>query len=511
MATTVARLEALLTADTKGFDRAMSASESRMKKVGAAAKIGLAVGVGAGIAVLKSSIGAAMDAEKAEMRLGQAFDSVKASADQRKAAQEAVNRVSKEAALDDEALSDVLANLTRSTGSVEKATEGMALAADIARGRNVSLEMSAKGVERVMLGQEGGLSRLGVRLGKNADATDVLRAAGEKYAGASERHGKTAAGAQDRVRVAVENLQEAIGQKLLPQLTPMINRFATGVEKTAAWVEGLQRLDASMERFGGLTGPNLIELLQRLDNWMGKLHLSNEDVIGDFVRLYNWGRKFVDVLKDMESWLDKLSGTDVLKIIPGVPQSGDPNDMIGQTQNTGGVVAGLWDEIALGRRMGLRLTSGRRPPRYPGDPSKHIVGKAIDMAGAPGNMARFALAADGRPGVEDVFYDPLGGRFRIGGHSDHVHVELFDQAGWKMLRKGWNMIGNFTGRPEPVFASGRRREAMGNTYIINLPNYVGSKSEFLSWLRNATRDWSRDNGKPIFFDPNSPYRLGLGH
>ena len=54
MATTVARLQAVLSADTRDFDRGMRQSESRMKKVGTAAKVGLAVGVGAAIVALKA-------------------------------------------------------------------------------------------------------------------------------------------------------------------------------------------------------------------------------------------------------------------------------------------------------------------------------------------------------------------------------------------------------------------------------------------------------------------------
>ena len=110
-----------------------------------------------------------MDAEKAEVRLNQAFDSTKASAKQRKEAQEAVNTVSRKAAIDDEALSDTLAKLTRSTGSVEKAQEGMALAAEISRGRNISLEAATRSVERAYLGQETALKRVGIVVPKTTE------------------------------------------------------------------------------------------------------------------------------------------------------------------------------------------------------------------------------------------------------------------------------------------------------------------------------------------------------
>jgi hypothetical protein len=244
---------------------------SSFKKWG---KLGAAGAAAGGAAILTKqlfdSVGAAKEAQKAELRLGQAFDSAKVKAKDRAKAQATVDKVSRRAALDDEDLSDVLAKLTRSTGSVQKGQKGMALAADIARGRNISLEAAAKAVEKAYLGQETGFKRIGVVVPKVTRSYDMLKTkvniltdryknakgalkdrlkaeidniksqyasakasdkaataqaaiakATKLYSGAAEKYGNSSVGAQEKLSVAFENLQERVGMKLLPILAKL--------------------------------------------------------------------------------------------------------------------------------------------------------------------------------------------------------------------------------------------------------------------------------------------------
>jgi hypothetical protein len=101
------------------------------------------------------------------------------------------------------------------------------------------------------------------------------------------------------------------------------------------------------------------------------------------------------------------------------------------------VTPALWDELQLARSLGLTFTSGYRSSSR----TKHGVypSKAIDVSNGYNTpqMRAFALAAMRRPGIDEVFYDPLGfsmdqGRivpFTIGGHTDHVHVGVFHKGG----------------------------------------------------------------------------------
>ena len=101
----------------------------------------------------------------------------------------------------------------------------------------------------------------------------------------------------------------------------------------------------------------------------------------------------------------------------------------------------LWAELALARRMGLRLVSAYRPgSRFPsGKRSDHgyYPSRAIDVAGSARSMRRYARAVAGMRGVDIVIHSPVGiwqagvGWFEIHSsttrreHYDHVHVDTF--------------------------------------------------------------------------------------
>lgn len=235
------RLEVEVVGNTRDFDQAMDRAGKKTSgfgsKLGSLAKGGAIGGAVAGIGLLavglKGSVEAALEAEKAEARFKDAMDKVGASAKQRAAAQEAVNKVSRQAALDDEDLSDVYSKLVRTTGDVEKAQKGMALSADIARARNISLEAASKLVEKAYLGNEQAFKKVGIQVEKGTTATEALEIAQKKFAGSAEAYGKTAAGAQDKLGVAFENLQEKVGQKLLPVLA----KLATKLTELITWAE----------------------------------------------------------------------------------------------------------------------------------------------------------------------------------------------------------------------------------------------------------------------------------
>lgn len=92
----------------------------------------------------------------------------------------------------------------------------------------------------------------------------------------------------------------------------------------------------------------------------------------------------------------------------------------------------------LARSMGLQITSSTRGPRYPGDTSLHISGRAIDFSndsvgkGTPEQLA-FANAMISRYGssLSELIYTPLGFSIKNGkkvspidpsNHYHHVHV-----------------------------------------------------------------------------------------
>jgi len=127
---------------------------------------------------------------------------------------------------DDEQLLATFSNLVRRTGDVNKALALNALAANVARGRNISLEQASGLVLKASIGNVGALRRLGISIGKHATALQALDLLQRKYAGSAAAYGKTAAGAQDRFRVALGNLQETVGAQLLPSISKYLNKGA---------------------------------------------------------------------------------------------------------------------------------------------------------------------------------------------------------------------------------------------------------------------------------------------
>src|SRR5262245_1257474 len=340
MATTVARLQAVLSANTRDFDQAMCKSESTMGKVGKVAGVA-GIAIASGIAIgLKKSVDAAKEAQKSDLRLNQAFKAVHASARARARAQEAVNKTSRTAALDDEDLQDVLGRIARSTGSVAKGTKAMALAADIARGRNVSLEQASKAVEKAYLGNDRALVRLGVsvpKMDKNlaalkareydlegqikkstgahqaalkaelertkkleqgaraadkaATANAALDKATKVYAGSAKAYGESAAGAQERFQVALENLEESIGKKLLPVLTKLFLALSRGIEWLEAnWPQiskvvnqGWQEIRPVLLAFADLT-VSIVQTIRRHWSTIGPIVMNVVRIIRDALR-----------------------------------------------------------------------------------------------------------------------------------------------------------------------------------------------------------------------------------
>lgn len=159
-----------------------------------------------------------------------AFRNAGATQKQYAEAQKQISRVSKQAALDDEELSDSLANLTRTTGSAQKGIKGVALAANIARARNISLAVATKIVEKAHVRQLRGLKGVGVQIDKNTSSQEALERAQRKFSGAGAQFGQTSAAAQERLNVAFENLQETVGAKLLPVLQRLAIRLTEIIE-----------------------------------------------------------------------------------------------------------------------------------------------------------------------------------------------------------------------------------------------------------------------------------------
>lgn len=297
----------MLEADSSRLRKGLDDAEGRLKRwspsVGSLAKaggLGIAAGVGLGVYALKKSIDAAIEAETVQKRtqaqlraLGIDYSKHAATIDK------VIAKQSRLAAVDDEELMTSFTGLVRVTGDVNKALELNGLAADIARAKGIELSSAASIVTKAQLGMVGSLRRQGIEIAAVTTSQDKLRDSGVKYtraqmdaakaadvqatkqaavaalqrtfAGQAEAYGNTAAGAQERLGVAIENVQEVIGSKLLPILTPLLNRFTLWLTKLAE-SEGFQKaVERGIERIVGA--------FQRLGSWV----VAHQD---DFKRIF---------------------------------------------------------------------------------------------------------------------------------------------------------------------------------------------------------------------------------
>jgi hypothetical protein len=541
-------LNVVVAGDAKGFDKAtrqatgsldrldkagtktLSRLKTGMLAVGAAAAGGLAIGI-------KKSAEAAIEAEKANARLETQLKALGISYQaHEQQIQRVIDKHSQLSGFDDEDLGDSFTNIVRVVGDVNKALELNALAADIARARHMDVAQAGELVGKVAGGNIGILSRYGIVVKDGASATEALGTLQQKFAGQAEAYGNTTAGAQDRARVAFENLGETLGARI----TPIIARVAEGFNELVRQItlgEGPGgRIRRVFERLAA-QAVNVAEKIRDLVGWFRR-HKTTTDILLSVItgltaafvaykvaviaatiatramaaaafllnialranpiglvvtalialgaalvtaykrsetfrrivgvafegakrgaqaasRVFN--AVFLPALNAIAAAAEKVWGA--LKKVGGIigAVSGAASDAAGFLNPFGdglgktavdisglggggglmGADADLAPFAALGRNAGLRVSSGLRVGSVTssGNQSYHATGDAIDLAGAPANMMRFATTMRSRfgKGLRELIYTPMGigikdGRpYQYSGqvaqdHYDHVHV-----------------------------------------------------------------------------------------
>lgn len=223
-----------ITADASGVRRGTREAEKELKRLntvgkrslstfgkGALAAGGITVGLHSVTSFLSSSATAAMDAEASLARMRTQLQNLgKDSPTVRKNIDGVVQGLAQISGFDDEDLQDAFTRIVGSTGNVTKALgpQGLALASDIARARQIPLATAASAVSKAWDGQTGALKKLGVEVKQGDTNLQVLAAAQKQFAGQAQAFGKTTAGSVARMSVQWENLKEVIGAKLAPAI-----------------------------------------------------------------------------------------------------------------------------------------------------------------------------------------------------------------------------------------------------------------------------------------------------
>lgn len=296
-------LKVRITGDASSYERALKHSESHTRKFGRA--LGDMGKIAGGILLSKGleqvaigihgTIKAAEESEKVQAQLeqqlkasGESYDKFGGQIEQ------TVSHLSQLAGLDDEDLASAFIRLDRASGDAQASMDQLGLVADIARARNIDVAKAADLVAKAMDGNTNAFKRYGVTVEKGASVQETLAAAQAKFAGQAEAYGKTAAGAHDRQRVALENLQESIGAKLLPIWNNMLNWAATQLPKIADFFD---RHSEDINR-----------VLKAVGSFINNVLIPIFKEIGETARLY-WGM-VAKVFRDNRE--------DIMNVINGV-------------------------------------------------------------------------------------------------------------------------------------------------------------------------------------------------
>jgi hypothetical protein len=190
------------------------------------------LGMGAGIAafnligqavgkvfdVLGDATRAAIEDQQSQAKLGAALVANVKNFYGNTAAIERVLKARMALGFSDDEQRDSLALLVAATGDVTKALTTQRTAMDLARLKGISLGDASEALVKVEAGQFRILKSLGIELANGATQTEALAAVQAVAAGQAEDYSATTSGAVLAMQVQFNELQEEIGQELLPIL-----------------------------------------------------------------------------------------------------------------------------------------------------------------------------------------------------------------------------------------------------------------------------------------------------
>ena len=209
-----------------GFQKAAIVGTGALKALGAIAVVSMGIGVKA-----------VMDLEKSMNRLGQAMANVGVSTEQNR--QDIAKLVDsyEQLGFGSEKAADAYSVLITATGNVEKSNRLLAMSADLARAKNMSMEEAARALIRAQNGNARVFKEFGIILDQNkpkAQATaEAMKQLEQRLGGQAQAYAKTFAGQLAILNENLGDLFEAIGMKVLP----ILNRFISALNNTGTYIQ----------------------------------------------------------------------------------------------------------------------------------------------------------------------------------------------------------------------------------------------------------------------------------
>jgi len=241
-------------------------SATKLEQFGKAAGAAfLAAAAAAGAYAVKigvDGVKAALEDEQSQVKLANALkNATGATQDQIAATEDSIDKMSRATGVADDKLRPALARLSLSTNDVQKSQELLSLALDISTQTGKPLEGVANALGKAYDGQTTALGKLGVGLSsaelKAMTFTEVQQKLTDLFGGAAAANADTYQGRLDRLKVAFDEAKEAIGYRLLPIISDLIdiivNKVVPGFEKFAKLFDPIKEaIDRNKESFQAL-------------------------------------------------------------------------------------------------------------------------------------------------------------------------------------------------------------------------------------------------------------------
>lgn len=218
------------------------------------------------IGALGLSTKAAIEDEASASKLANTMHNVTgATKEQVAAVEDWILKTSLASGVSDDKLRPALQNLVVATKDTKTAQSEMATAMDIATSKGLDVEAVTKAMAKAHGGNVGALGKLGIATKDASGATlsydQIMKNAQQTFGGATAKHAATGAGGMARMKVAMNEAAESIGQVLIPflaqagqwlsKLAGWINNLS-GPQKT--WVVGIALVAAALGPLIGLLG-----------------------------------------------------------------------------------------------------------------------------------------------------------------------------------------------------------------------------------------------------------------
>lgn len=170
---------------------------------------------------------------------------------------------------DDETTNNVMVQNLSVTKDMAEAQKLLGIEADLSRFKHIGLADAQQAVQMALMGSTKLLKQMGIEVDDNATKSEILAAIQQRTAGQAAAYAETEAGANERLKITYQNIQEELGNRLLPIKVKFINILSDLLDKFDSLSPAQQDMIVKFTMIAtavGLIGGPLLGLLAIIPN-----------------------------------------------------------------------------------------------------------------------------------------------------------------------------------------------------------------------------------------------------